>query len=57
MKRKKLCVFRWVYFDKEIDFEKYYCELFMFFIYWCKGDEDFFKLFNLFEESFKFVKG
>lgn len=29
----------------------------MFFIYWCKEDKDFFKLFNLFEESFKFVKG
>lgn len=52
IKRKKLCVFRWVYFDKEMDLEKYYCEYFMLFILWCNEEKDFIKIFVFFEESF-----
>lgn len=45
IKRKKLMVLRWVYFDIEIDSEKYYCEFLMLFILWRKEEKDLMNIF------------
>lgn len=45
IKRKKLMVLRWVYFDIEIDSEKYYREFLMLFILWRKEEKDLMNIF------------